>query len=266
MKKQKELILVLAMLLFISIIPLKVAEASPERIEVFVHGKWLAMDVDPIIKADRTFIPVRFIAEALECQVDYSKSANTVHIKKPGIELTLPIGGDKAEVNGKRVKLDAASFIEKDRTFVPLRFIAESFNEEVQWDAKNRNVLVGEAEGGESLVNSHTYTNEKYKYTLQFPNHWKEDAIFEEKDGELTVYEKTSYDAMKGGGLFTISLREEPASVIVPGLILEYRDGKYLEVIFPSDVQFMPETQEAYEKMFQEGQKVLKTFIKNDTL
>ncbi|MCL2146840.1 MAG: copper amine oxidase N-terminal domain-containing protein [Synergistaceae bacterium] len=38
------------------------------------------MDVEPILFNDRTMIPIRFVAEALGCTVDWSESTNTVTI------------------------------------------------------------------------------------------------------------------------------------------------------------------------------------------
>lgn len=56
------------------------------------------------------------------------------------IELT--IGSSLAFVNGKRVLLDTEPIIHNNRTLVPIRFIAEALNCQVQWDNDNRKVYI----------------------------------------------------------------------------------------------------------------------------
>jgi len=57
-------------------------------------------------------------------------------------EIKLVIGLDIAKVNGETIKLDAVPKIENNRTMVPLRFIAETFGCEVEWDEENRVVTI----------------------------------------------------------------------------------------------------------------------------
>ena len=43
-----------------------------------------------------------------------------------------------------KIELDAPALIKDDRTFVPLRAIAEAFGERVDWDNDKRVVVIGE--------------------------------------------------------------------------------------------------------------------------
>ena len=77
-------------------------------------------------------LPARFVAENLGAKVEWDGEKRIVTIKGKhlvtGKDVVIVISiGDKAAttVNGKEVKLDSPVFIEKGRTYTPVRFISE---------------------------------------------------------------------------------------------------------------------------------------------
>jgi len=60
----------------------------------------------------------------------------------PKTKIVLQVGNSVALVNDKTVKLDASPKIVKDRTLVPLRFIAEALNSSVEWDSTTKTVTI----------------------------------------------------------------------------------------------------------------------------
>lgn len=48
----------------------------------------------------------------------------------------------KVYINGERLYLQNAPFIENERTYVPLRVISENLGCEVSWDGKNNTVII----------------------------------------------------------------------------------------------------------------------------
>jgi hypothetical protein len=54
----------------------------------------------------------------------------------------MQIGNPVAMVGKKVTSLDSPPIIENGRTFVPLRFIAESFGAEVEWIAETRTIVI----------------------------------------------------------------------------------------------------------------------------
>lgn len=50
----------------------------------------------------------------------------------------------KIFINGRQVISDVAPVVEKERTMVPIRVVSENLGKEVQWDAKNWRVLIGD--------------------------------------------------------------------------------------------------------------------------
>lgn len=113
-----------------------------------VFGKNVTNDTAPIIKNNRTMLPARFVAESLGAQVTWNDTERTVYIKGLNLktmmplEIKLTIGSNKALVNGTVYELDSPVFIENDRTYTPLRFIAEMLGAEVYWDDATRVVRI----------------------------------------------------------------------------------------------------------------------------
>ena len=58
------------------------------------------------------------------------------------IVLVLTIGADIVSVNGKATSIDAAPEIVASRTFVPMRFISESFGATVEWLAETQGITI----------------------------------------------------------------------------------------------------------------------------
>lgn len=103
-------------------------------------------DVAPIIVDGRTYTPARFVAEKLGATVDWNEAAQlvTVTSKDKKIVIELTIGSNTALVNGEKVEMDAAAFIQDSRTYTPARFVAEQLGAEVVWNAMTRQVIVTE--------------------------------------------------------------------------------------------------------------------------
>ena len=107
-----------------------------------VFGETKQNDVAPIIRNDRTMLPARFVAEALGATVTWNNDERKVTITKDDITIIIYIDSDKAYVNGKEVTLDSPAFIENDRTYTPLRFIAENLGATVDWNETEQKVII----------------------------------------------------------------------------------------------------------------------------
>ena len=99
-------------------------------------------DVAPVIKGDRAYLPVRFIAENLGATVEWNKDTRTVTITKDDIKIVITIGAETAIVNGETITLDYPAFIENDRTYTPIRFVAEKLGCEVLWNDKTQEIVI----------------------------------------------------------------------------------------------------------------------------
>lgn len=111
------------------------------RPRAYVKGEEKRIDPDnvavqPFEEDDRTFLPVRFLAEALGAQVDWDEASQTASVRKDGSVVEVTIGSNQIRVDGKVQPIDAAARIKDDRTFLPVRAIAEALGQKVTWDPR----------------------------------------------------------------------------------------------------------------------------------
>ncbi len=113
-----------------------VQETDPGKrsfIRLYLDDELLGTDQDPVIKNERTMVPLRTIAEALDADVRWDETAKAAIITIDEITMQLPIDSTTATVNGEKVLLDTSAQVIHGRTMVPLRFVAEQFALQVQW-------------------------------------------------------------------------------------------------------------------------------------
>jgi amicyanin len=114
------------------------AESQP--VDVLVNGQPVVSDVPSFLDTDlnRTFVPVRFVSQALGASVDWDPVNQQVIISWSGNRILLPINSSTATIQSidntsNDVVLDAPALIVDDRTMVPLRFVSEVLGAEVVW-------------------------------------------------------------------------------------------------------------------------------------
>ncbi|MDO5396621.1 MAG: copper amine oxidase N-terminal domain-containing protein, partial [bacterium] len=91
-------------------------------------------DAQPFIDENsRTQIPIRAVAESIGCKVEYDAASQTVSIDGSDENIVLRIGDENMDVNGETVKMDTAARIVDDRTYIPVRFVAEALGFEVDY-------------------------------------------------------------------------------------------------------------------------------------
>lgn len=111
---------------------------SQKNLSVYINEGYLEIYPMPFIKDNRTYIPIRSIADAFCTQTFWNPGTNTVTIKNRDIELSLIIKSKVASLKkGSEVKsilMDVEPFINDGRTYVPLRFICEAFDCDIEFD------------------------------------------------------------------------------------------------------------------------------------
>lgn len=153
MRHWKKLILAL-LVVEVLLISVLCAGANPgDKIVVFQIGysKYLvntgsgytatAMDVKPYIRNSRTYVPVRYLGEALGASVNWDAATRTATLVKDNTRVDLVIGNKTGKVNNGDLVMDVAPEINSGRTMLPARYVAESFGYQVTWDAANKLVI-----------------------------------------------------------------------------------------------------------------------------
>ena len=97
-------------------------------ISVYADGAEIAFtDAKPFIdKNNRTQIPIRAVSEGLGYKVNYDDKTKTVSITGNDKNIRLVIGENKLLINGNTVEMDTAAQIVNERTYIPLRFVAQA--------------------------------------------------------------------------------------------------------------------------------------------
>lgn len=100
-----------------------------------VDGKAVVLDVAPIITDNRTLVPIRAITESLGGEVQWNEKTKEITLKIDGKTLKMTIGVTLE-------KYGAAPIIIGNRTYVPLRFVAEEIGAAVDWDGGTKTVTI----------------------------------------------------------------------------------------------------------------------------
>lgn len=116
--------IMLSTALVLSLIAASVPAHAAESHPIIMDGVAITSDVQPEMKNGRTMVPLRVISENLGAVVDWSGSEVT--ITKNDIKVTLQLNNSTAVKDGKTLQLDAKPYIQNNRTFVPIRFLAET--------------------------------------------------------------------------------------------------------------------------------------------
>ena len=118
------------------------AAMAADDVKVYVNGEQLAFDVPPMIENERTLVPMRAIFEALGAEVSWDGETATVTAVKGDDTQRITIGSNILYINGSGIELDVPARIVDERTLVPVRAVAESFDAKVDWDGKTQSVLI----------------------------------------------------------------------------------------------------------------------------
>lgn len=111
-------------------------------VTVTVNGEAIEFDQPPVIKDDRTFVPIRKVAEKMGATVLWDDSSQSVTISSDHGKIQLHIGYAVLSVNGIPIVIDTAPYIENGRTLIPVRFVAQALGANVVWDGENRCVNI----------------------------------------------------------------------------------------------------------------------------
>lgn len=115
---------------------------SPNSTGFIADGELKQFDVMPYIKKNRTYMPIRFIAEHLGASVEWNADTGVATIRSEEAVLTITHKSKIMTINGVDYKMDVQPEIVDGRMMAPIRYIAELLNCTVNWDPTNNMVYI----------------------------------------------------------------------------------------------------------------------------
>lgn len=140
---------------FTSVITSDIKVSSPMYTVSFVMGEksmtvnGVKTDIDGRLFIDengRMMVPVRALANALGVDnnnIVWNDSLKAVTLKAGNTTVETRIGSDIITVNGKDTKIDTKAVIKDERTYLPLRAVAEALGaENIEWNDASKTAFV----------------------------------------------------------------------------------------------------------------------------
>lgn len=160
-------------------------------IKIYINGKVVESDQPPLLIDNRTFVPIRVIAEDLGATVNYDNKDRIVTIRRDKTNILLTIGDDIARISSdvetRPAILDAPAFLRNDRTYLPLRSISELFGMQVDWDGAKRAVYIKEKSYLPDYINADNALEEVLERLKELGIFKNEKVYFEVDDYEMKL-------------------------------------------------------------------------------
>lgn len=106
---------------------------------VNVDNEAVIYDTAPVIRNDRTQVPIRIVTETLGGKVDWNGVTKEVTLHIDGKEIKMTVGKTLEKYGVAPVIIDG-------RTFVPVRFVADELGATVAWDDATKTVTITKIE------------------------------------------------------------------------------------------------------------------------
>ncbi len=113
-----------------------------KSVTVTIDEKEINFDQPPIIVNSRTLVPVRAVVEAMGGDVSWDDVTERATLILGEDIIKLTIDNTTAYLNDEAKIVDVAPQIINSRTLMPIRFVAESFGYQVDWDEATQTVLI----------------------------------------------------------------------------------------------------------------------------
>ena len=159
---KRKIALLLAFCLMLVSIPM--TAFANDDVTVKLNGRKINFDQPPIIKNNRTLVPMRAIFEAMGCEVEWYEEEQMVDVYLDDENImTLWIGEyEMWTVNNDMIELDVPPQVLNWRTLVPVRAISESIGATVEWSEYSQTVTITYTESDKvaikNSINSTTVT------------------------------------------------------------------------------------------------------------
>ena len=139
---KKMLLVVLMFTIVLANVPVA---AYYETLNIEINGELVDIPAEygaVIIVDNRTMVPVRFVSEFLNFEVDWIADIQTVIFGNYAHLIMFQIGSPLlfSLLDDTQVEMDVPAMLHDNRSYIPIRFFAENAGFTVDWDEDGRTV------------------------------------------------------------------------------------------------------------------------------
>lgn len=113
-----------------------------KTVYVEFNNELLAFAEPPVLEEEYTLVPMRFLFEEMEAEVDWEDSTLTASVKKDNREVSFVINSKQAKVGNEVKTMDIPARLINGKTMIPLRFLSEELGYKVEWDDSTRTATI----------------------------------------------------------------------------------------------------------------------------
>ncbi len=110
-----------------------------------VNGQTRTAEVAPYVENGRTYLPVRYVAEALgvsQANILFDKATSVVTMIKGDRVVQLKLNTNQLTINGSTINMDVKAVTKANRTVLPIAWVGKALDAVIQYDAAAKTVTV----------------------------------------------------------------------------------------------------------------------------
>lgn len=111
-------------------------------ISITYNGNPLKLKNAPIVKNNRTLVPIRDICEQMGMNVEWNEELSVITISGNENTIQMSIGNNFILTNGILLYSDVAPEIINNRTMIPIRIFAEAVGAQVNWVEETKTINI----------------------------------------------------------------------------------------------------------------------------
>jgi hypothetical protein len=116
------------------------SEKPVRTIAIEINGEPLETDTPPLVLGGRVLVPLRDVFDALGIVVTRSGPAITARLPTGSVDFH--VGSSDAKINGRPVRLEAATIDRDGTTYAPLQLLVEAFGAQASYDQRTERVEI----------------------------------------------------------------------------------------------------------------------------
>lgn len=195
--------------------------ADGDQVQVYVEENLIQTDQPAVILNARTMIPVRVVAEAFGCSVEWEEKTQAVVITRDDLYLAMFIGNANAyDADGNVYDMGAAPITTGYRTLVPVRFLCDYFGRTLQWDAMTNTVFIDSPIAYENNKNTIEYKDAEFNFLIDQMANYVQDGLFYEAEAVNQSIPQELIEIARTSGKGTLARYLELADYIQQNLVL----------------------------------------------